>query len=75
MRCAGEMGDDLPPVDVGTGRTVRAFDVGGHTVCVQLDDDTVKCWGLWTGAGKDPGTMGDDLAPIVTRADLGLPEE
>ncbi|MEO1056876.1 MAG: hypothetical protein AAFY28_08190 [Actinomycetota bacterium] len=74
---AGEMGDNLPTVDLGTGRTATAITAGfGHT-CALLDDGTVKCWGLNTlgqlgqgdliARGDNAGEMGDNLAPI----DLG----
>ncbi len=73
----GEMGDDLPTVDLGTGRTATALAAGAQHSCALLDDDTVKCWGrnasgeTGLGAtqnrGDGPGEMGDAL-PIV---DLG----
>ena len=71
------MGDDLPPIDLGTGRTATAISTGSAHTCALLDDSTVKCWGhntygqlgqgstTWLGDG--PGEMGDDLPPI----DLG----
>ena len=73
----GTMGDDLPPVDLGTGRTALAVAAGiGHT-CALLDDHMVKCWGsnvsgqLGQGdtadRGDGPGELGDNLAAI----DLG----
>src|SRR5690606_15496113 len=67
----GEMGDDLPFIELGHGRTVRAF-VAGATSCALLDDGSVKCWGLSVGAGKTPGTMGDALVPVATAEQLGL---
>ncbi|MEM9517152.1 MAG: hypothetical protein AAGA42_20055, partial [Actinomycetota bacterium] len=74
---ANEMGDNLPTVDLGNGRTATAITAGlGHT-CALLDDGTVKCWGINTigqlgqgdfiGRGDNAGEMGDNLAPI----DLG----
>ncbi len=73
----GEMGDNLPPVDLGAGRTATAVSAGGSHTCALLDDGTVKCWGrgqdgqLGQGdndsIGGAAGEMGDDLAPI----DLG----
>ena len=73
----GTMGDNLPAVDVGTGRTVKSIAVGGSHTCAILDDDTLKCWGE-NGAGQlglgdknrrgdQPGEMGDALPAI----DLG----
>jgi alpha-tubulin suppressor-like RCC1 family protein len=74
----GEMGDDLPAVDLGTGRTATAISAGDLFTCALLDNGTVKCWGLNTNGtlgqesfassiGGAPGEMGDDLPAI----DLG----
>ena len=72
------MGDNLPPIDLGTGRTAVAIAGGTHFACAVLDNGTVKCWGrneygqLGQGhtnnLGDDPGEMGDNLPPI----DLGI---
>jgi hypothetical protein len=76
-----DMGDRLPTVDLGTGRTAKAITAGRYATCALLDDGSVKCWGwaqLAHGAtadrlggdgniGNDPGEMGDALAPM----DLG----
>jgi len=74
---AGEMGDGLPIVELGTGRTAKAIATGGYFNCVILDNDTIKCWGFnlngelgqedTVNRGKVPGTMGDSL-PVT---DLG----
>jgi hypothetical protein len=73
----GEMGRNLAPVDLGTGRTAHAISAGGFHTCALLDDGTVKCWGAGydgqlgngstDGVGHQPGEMGDNLAPV----DLG----
>ena len=73
----GEMGDALPAVDLGTGRTAKMISIGGVHTCALLDDDSVKCWG-WNNDGQlglghtsnrgdGPGEMGDDLDAV----DLG----
>ena len=41
----GEMGDNLPPIDVGSNRKVRRVATGYFFTCALLDDATVKCWG------------------------------
>jgi alpha-tubulin suppressor-like RCC1 family protein len=41
----GEMGDSLPPVNLGTGKTATAITAGHHHTCARLSDDTVTCWG------------------------------
>jgi len=70
----GEMGDALPPVELGTGRGASALAAGGEHTCVLLDDDAMKCWGhnaagqLGVGdieaRGDERGEMGEAL-PFV----------
>ena len=74
---SGEMGDNLPVVDLGTGRTATAISCDYSSTCALLDDKSVKCWGgnyngqLGLGdtnnRGDASGEMGDNL-PVV---DLG----
>ncbi|HYF47574.1 MAG TPA: hypothetical protein VD926_15270, partial [Acidimicrobiales bacterium] len=71
---AGELGGQVPPIDLGTGRTATAITSGDDHSCALLDDATVKCWGANTSGqlgqtttgpnGDAPGEMGDDLPPI-----------
>ena len=65
-----EMGDALPTVDLGTGRTAVALSANRYSTCALLDDGSVKCWG---GAGMNgyavahgvaPNQMGDNLPPL-----------
>jgi alpha-tubulin suppressor-like RCC1 family protein len=70
----GEMGDSLPTVNLGTGRTVVELESGSFFVCARLDDDEIKCWGrnldgeLGQGdvnsRGDAPGEMGDSLPGV-----------
>jgi cysteine-rich repeat protein len=72
------MGDNLPPVNLGTGRTAKSISTSNGDTCALLDDDTLKCWGrndagqLGIGStiahGITPGDMGDALPPV----DLGM---
>jgi alpha-tubulin suppressor-like RCC1 family protein len=74
---AGEMGDSLQSVDLGTGHTAKALALGNYQTCALLEDASVKCWGhagfgeIGSGdlnsRGDAPGEMGDDLLPV----DLG----
>ncbi len=71
------MGDNLPTLDLGTGRTAKSLTAGRYATCAILDDDTLKCWGIRVPVGPDnnatdevgnqPGEMGDNLKPV----DLG----
>ncbi len=70
----GEMGDQLPFVALGAGRTATAISAGTSSVCALLDNGTVKCWGDNFGGqlglgdtnrrGDGPGEMGDNLPAV-----------
>ncbi len=70
----GEMGDELPSVDLGNGRTATAITAGVVHTCARLDDAEVKCWGENTHGqlglgdtdrrGDGPGEMGDALPAV-----------
>ncbi len=69
-----EMGDNLPAVNLGTGRTATAVTAGPVRTCARLDNNAIKCWGhnfngeLGLGdtanRGDAPGEMGDDLPTV-----------
>jgi hypothetical protein len=68
-----QMGDDLPAVDLGTGKTPTALGVGADFACALLSDHSVKCWGHnngqlglgdTTNRGDGPGQMGDALPTV-----------
>ena len=75
-----QMGDSLPVVDLGTGRTVRNLSCGASHTCAVLDNGTVKCWGkgasgrLGSGDAVDRGDganeMGDNLAVVSLGTNL-----
>ncbi|MFN3218723.1 MAG: RCC1 domain-containing protein [Acidimicrobiales bacterium] len=86
---AGEMGDALPVVDLGAGRTAAAVTTGSAHTCVALDDGSAKCWGFngngrlgygdTADRGDGAGEMGDllpavDLAGLVRISDPAPPE-
>jgi alpha-tubulin suppressor-like RCC1 family protein len=72
---ANEMGDLLPIVPLGTGRTAKAISIGAYTTCAILDNNTLKCWGgnQWgqcgqgntTQRGDQPNELGDALLPVA----------
>ena len=69
-----DMGNLLPAVDLGAGRSVAAISLGGYHSCTLLDDATLKCLGdNWVGQlglgtvdvrGDDGLEMGDRLPPV-----------
>lgn len=72
---AGEMGNSLPVVALGTSRTAQSVDIGGWFACARLDTNQVKCWGYneWgrlglgdvVNRGDGPGEMGDNLPAVA----------
>lgn len=78
----GELGDLLPPINLGTGRRATAISTGYRHVCALLDDQSIKCWGnnhrgqLGLGMpaaerlGDQPAEMGDALPSLYLGAKL-----
>ncbi len=70
----GQMGDSLPAVALGAGRTALQISVGSQHSCALLDNYSVKCWGrgtygqLGVGStatiGDGAGEMGDALVAV-----------
>src|SRR5262249_33605220 len=70
----GQMGDNLPAVDLGAGVTARSVSCGNTHTCALLVDGRVKCWGGnmfgqlglgdTTTRGDKPGDMGDALPAV-----------
>ncbi|KAJ1470783.1 regulator of chromosome condensation 1/beta-lactamase-inhibitor protein II, partial [Baffinella frigidus] len=75
---SNEMGTNLPSVDLGAGRKVKALSAGMRHTCALLDDATIKCWG-YNGYGQlglgDASNRGDDpyaeMGTNLTSVDLG----
>ncbi|MGZ3724875.1 MAG: hypothetical protein ACXWQQ_03715, partial [Pseudobdellovibrio sp.] len=71
---SGQMGDNLPTVSLGTGRTAKEIYAFGYRSCAILDNNTAKCWGRnitgqlgqgnVTNYGSGAGQMGDSLPAI-----------
>jgi hypothetical protein len=71
---AGEMGDALAIINLGTGRTAVAISAGSTHTCAVLDNATAKCWGAGANGrlgygdqsslGDDAGEMGIALAAV-----------
>lgn len=71
---AGEMGDNLPAVNLGTGKTGVTVTTGNGRTCALLNDGNIKCWGInnigqlglgdTVTRGDNPGEMGDGLPAV-----------
>jgi alpha-tubulin suppressor-like RCC1 family protein len=74
---ADEMGDNLPAVDLGTGRTVVALAAGSNHTCAHLDNGQIKCWGvnnfgqLGLGDTNNRGDHADEMGNNLPVVDFG----
>ncbi len=70
---AGELGDNLPTVDLGTGHSAVAIAAGFTATCAILENGQVKCWGQLggTGGGPTPGSMPGQMGDNLPALDLG----
>jgi alpha-tubulin suppressor-like RCC1 family protein len=69
-----QLGDALPAIPLGSGRSARRLALGDAFVCVLLDTGAIKCWGdnyygqLGIGdkldRGDGPNEMNDNLAAV-----------
>jgi uncharacterized repeat protein (TIGR01451 family) len=76
-----ELGDNIPVINLGTGRTALTVTAGNDHTCTLLDNATVTCWGanfygqLGQGDGDDrgdnPNELGDNLPAIPLPALIG----
>ncbi|HEX4924338.1 MAG TPA: hypothetical protein VFV50_09635 [Bdellovibrionales bacterium] len=68
-----ELGDNLPVVNVGTGRTVKALAGSTANTCVILDNDRLKCFGSAAYGALGNGDLFDDLGNEASETGDGLP--
>jgi hypothetical protein len=58
-----DMGENLPVVDLGTGRSATKIATGYRSSCAVLDDQSLKCWGYngdgQAGQGHNDRYLGD----------------
>ena len=52
---SGEMGNNLPAVNLGEGLTAKAVSAGTNHTCALLSDDQLKCWGSGTNGKLGQG--------------------
>ena len=72
---ANEMGNSLPAVNLGTGRTATKVFAFGYVTCAILDNGVTKCFGRnstgqlgienTTNRGTTPSQMGDSLPATI----------
>merc|ERR1712188_44830 len=73
----GGMGDQLPYLDFGQGRTAKSLSAGHEHTCAVLDNGQVKCWGhnnhgqLGLGDKRDRGSSSDEMGDSLPAVDLG----
>jgi hypothetical protein len=76
---ANEMGDNLPIVEVGAGRTVKQESAGNYHTCVVLDDDTLKCFGfgqygqIGSDSTANTGSSANEMGGYLPTVDLQGP--
>ncbi len=77
---ASEMGNLLPPVDLGTDRTAKAVSAGEYHTCAILDDNSVKCWGdsrngrlgkVYNSNNRYLGDNSDEMGDYLVAINLG----
>ena len=75
---ASEMGDALPTVNFGTGRSVVSFDLGTTHGCALLDNLTLKCWGqnaqgsLGLGDSNHRGDSANEMGDLLPAVPNGF---
>ena len=77
---SNQMGDTLPAVNLGVGRTATKVFAFGYSTCAVLDNGIGKCWGLNSSGqlgqndivnrGTAAAQMGDTLAAINLGASI-----
>lgn len=72
-----EMGDNLPPVDLGIGASAVGLSVGAFHTCALLDGGAIKCWGsdeqgqLGQSGRGNRGQRSSDLGQRLAPVNLG----
>jgi alpha-tubulin suppressor-like RCC1 family protein len=60
-------------INLGTGNLVKSIGVYASHTCAQLLDDTIKCWGSYSGLGTtvDVGDNANEMGDFLPRVNLG----
>jgi alpha-tubulin suppressor-like RCC1 family protein len=73
----GSMGDRLPFIDLGEGRTAVQIATGARHTCALLDNGALKCWGynghgqLGQGNAFNYGSVSDTMGDVLDPVKLG----
>ncbi len=73
----GAMGNALPTVSLGSGRSARVVRGGHLHTCALLDDSTIECWGyngqgqLGVGDTIDRGIVANQMGDTLPAVNLG----
>lgn len=73
----GQLGQNLPAVDLGKGKVVTALAAGGQHTCALFNDGSLKCWGynqfgqLGLGDAANRGDAPDEMGDNLPAVDLG----
>jgi E3 ubiquitin-protein ligase HERC3 len=73
----GEMGDHLPPTELGAQSRPEALIAAGFRTCALFADGSLKCWGsnsfgvLGLGDTDDRGAKKNEMGASLPRIDLG----
>merc|ERR1712048_839582 len=71
------MGDVLPAVDLGRGRSAKFLVAGYRHTCAILDNNDIKCWGhgyfgeLGYGDTDNRGDDSSEMGDVLPAVDLG----
>jgi alpha-tubulin suppressor-like RCC1 family protein len=74
---AGQMGDLLPSILLGSGHNAKEIAAGTAHTCALLDDNSIKCWGynnfgqLGLGDLDDRGVLAGQMANQLPNVALG----
>jgi alpha-tubulin suppressor-like RCC1 family protein len=70
---ANEMGDKLPAVNLGTGRTAVYLSAGSRHTCAVLDNAQLKCWGSNARGALGAGVLNATLGLSASEMGDALP--
>jgi alpha-tubulin suppressor-like RCC1 family protein len=74
---ANQMGNNLAPINFGTGRSATTIVAGSFHACALLDNNQIKCWGnnqsgeLGLGDATLRGLLATDMGDGLPAVDLG----